>query len=111
MTAIIVYVSSLPSHSLPGDGSLSEQVLSNFAHIPAYAFLAFLWFRTFNQGATKNEFGFRIMIITGLVLFAISDEIHQSFVPGRFASISDLCLDVIGILLGFLAVNPITRMF
>jgi VanZ family protein len=34
------------------------------------------------------------------MLFAVSDEIHQSFVPGRTASFMDIGLDLIGILFG-----------
>lgn len=34
-------------------------------------------------------------ILAGLVLFAISDEIHQSFVPGRTASLMDIGLDLL----------------
>ncbi len=42
-------------------------------------------------------------MLAGLVFFAVSDEIHQSFVLGRTASFMDIGLDVIGIFLGFLA--------
>ncbi len=31
------------------------------------------------------------------VFFAVSDEIHQSFIPGRFADIYDVCADIIGL--------------
>ena len=34
------------------------------------------------------------------MLFAISDEFHQSFVPGRSASLMDIGLDLLGIVLG-----------
>jgi len=33
------------------------------------------------------------------VLYAISDEIHQSFVPGRWAKVPDLIADSVGILI------------
>ena len=41
-----------------------------------------------------------VMIITGILLFSVFDEIHQSFVPGRTSSISDIGLDLIGVLIG-----------
>jgi VanZ family protein len=34
------------------------------------------------------------------VLFALSDEWHQSFVPGRFFSMVDLASDSVGVSLG-----------
>jgi VanZ family protein len=42
-----------------------------------------------------------IRILTFLlgVLFAVSDEIHQSFVPGRNSSVYDLIADAIGLAL------------
>ena len=41
-----------------------------------------------------------ILILMGLVLFAVSDEIHQSFVPGRTASCMDVGLNIVSILFG-----------
>jgi len=43
------------------------------------------------------------LVLMGLILFAISDEIHQSFVPGRTASYVDVALNIVGILFGFYA--------
>ena len=31
------------------------------------------------------------------ILFAISDEIHQSFIPGRFSDFFDVCADIVGL--------------
>jgi VanZ family protein len=42
-----------------------------------------------------------MVILTGLVAFAISDEFHQSMVPCRTAATSDFVLDFIGILFGY----------
>lgn len=39
------------------------------------------------------------------VLYAVSDEIHQLFVPGRSGQISDVVLDSCGILFGVLFIN------
>jgi VanZ family protein len=38
-----------------------------------------------------------------VVLYAISDEIHQSFVPGRTPLVTDVAIDSIGGLLGMFA--------
>ncbi|MCK9484127.1 MAG: VanZ family protein [Candidatus Marinimicrobia bacterium] len=38
-------------------------------------------------------------IIVG-ILYGLSDEIHQFFIPGRISSIEDLVADALGILLG-----------
>ncbi len=94
----IVYMSSLPGHSLLGSGSLSEQIVSNLAHIPAYGLLTFLWLKTFDRKENKDGFLLvNALILIGLIIFAVSDEIHQSFVPGRSASFMDAGLDFLGI--------------
>jgi VanZ family protein len=99
---LIVYISSLPDHSLSGNGSLSEQIVSNLAHIPAYALLTFLWLKTFEKIRIGGLFsGKNALILIGPILFAISDEVHQSFVPGRSASFMDVGLDLLGIFFGF----------
>jgi len=38
-------------------------------------------------------------------IFGISDEIHQSFIPGRTAKFSDTLFDLFGIFIGFLVVK------
>ena len=74
----------------------TEAVISNLAHIPAFAVITFFWLRAF-MGASKAS---TYMIILGIFLFSVSDEFHQSFVPGRTPSISDIGLDLIGMLIG-----------
>ena len=93
-------MSSIPDKTLWGSGSLSEQVLSNLAHIPAYALLTFLWLKSFAGTESKSNIIAFSLTLAGLVLFAVSDEIHQSFVPGRTASFMDIGLDLIGIFFG-----------
>ncbi len=93
-------MSSIPGKTLWGNGSLSEQIISNLVHIPAYALLTFLWLKSFAGTESKNNIIAFSLILAGLVLFAVSDEIHQSFVPGRTASFMDIGLDLIGIFFG-----------
>ena len=40
------------------------------------------------------------LVVTAILVFAVSDEWHQSYVPGRVASLADLRLDAMGIALG-----------
>jgi hypothetical protein len=50
-------------------------------------------------------------IIPGLIAFivAIADEIHQAYIPGRNASITDVLLDVVGIVLAVIVIHQIRR--
>jgi len=101
ITLLIIYASSIPSRSLLVTGSLTERIISNLAHIPAYALLTFLWLKAFKRKNASHCFMANGLILVGLIIFAVSDEMHQSFVPGRFASLMDLGLNFLGILLGF----------
>ena len=81
--------------------ALSERIISNLAHVLAYASLAFVWFCAFGM----RQFGKRRNVLhplipVSLIVFAISDEIHRSFVPGRTASFMDVGLDILGISMG-----------
>jgi len=102
MTILIVYLSTIPDLVILKSGSRTDQILSNLAHIPAYGILTILWIKSFNGTlANRNYIFVNMIILAGLVFFSVSDEIHQSFVPGRIASIMDVGLDFGGILLGF----------
>jgi len=44
------------------------------------------------------------MVIITVILYAVSDELHQSFVPSRTASIVDVSIDVVGGILSQIAI-------
>ncbi len=49
--------------------------------------------------------------LLGCLLYAISDEVHQCFVPGRAGRAGDVIIDTLGALLGILLVMLIKRMY
>lgn len=44
-------------------------------------------------------------VVGFVILYAISDEFHQSFIPGRGASFRDVCIDTLGGISGVLIVK------
>lgn len=52
----------------------------------------------------------RILIIFFSLLFAISDEFHQYFIPGRSADIYDILADFTGILVSMLFYKKIEKL-
>lgn len=91
---LIFYLSSIPS--FPLDLSVAEyNWVSSIAHVLLYAVLTWLLIRAFMASglslAKSFAFGFLLSIIYGA-----TDEIHQLFVPGREAHISDWLLDLAG---------------
>lgn len=70
------------------------------AHLLAYAvmggvFARPLWFDT--RRTPGHVFSSAALLA---VLYGLSDELHQSFVPGRDASVGDAVADAVGALLG-----------
>lgn len=63
-----------------------------------YYFCGLIFYSTFNFEYRKLQ---KYSILTAL-LFAISDEFHQYFIPGRSAEFGDILADFTGIFLGFL---------
>lgn len=108
--AFIFYLSSIPDlrSSLPDFWDL---VLRKFAHAGEYAILAILLIRAIgiernspstklkswrSFGATAVGVGSVVTVLIIVALYAVLDEIHQSFVPGRVASLVDVVVDVMG---------------
>ncbi len=78
-------------------GDVAQDVLRTFAHFTEYAVLGFLMYNVL------YSFNVKFAPLTGItlsLLYAISDEIHQIFVPERAFQISDLTVDLGGIILG-----------
>ncbi len=93
---VIFYFSSLPelSSDLP---SAWDFILRKIAHAAEYAILTFLLLRAFFAHQIPIK---KALVLAALlaVLYAISDEYHQSFVFGREAAVRDVLIDSIGIL-------------
>ena len=75
--------------------------LDKLLHAAAYALLGFLFFRALAAG--RHDKSRNILLIISILftsLYGISDEIHQSFVPGRSAEVADVLADLAGGILG-----------
>lgn len=70
-------------------------VIKKTAHFIEYAILAFLYLRGFlgSGFSKKKSFIFALVLC---ILYATSDEFHQSFIPGREPRIRDVIIDTIG---------------
>lgn len=103
--AMFYWLSSLPGLPRPEDPALYSVFywvspsVQNILHIPAYAALAWSWHWALR--AWVRTFSALAICGCGIAsLYGIFDEWHQSFVPGRFASFTDVALDCAGALLG-----------
>ena len=70
-------------------------------HIAEYAIFGFLLARAAkNSSALRLRTNFRSFAVIFAVLYGLSDEWHQYFVPGRQAEMLDIIADGIGAFLG-----------
>ena len=88
---IISYLSLRPV-SQGYHGSIAQQAVFNFLHIPAYGLLFYLILRSFSSAGV----GAYLFSFTIAVLFGVINEYLQSFVPGRYASVTDALLNGAG---------------
>ena|SRR3989344_3057049 len=91
--ALIFYLSSIPDlkSALP---TVWDQVFRKLFHMVEFGVLCFLVY--ISVSGTRNAL--RIAVIVS-VLYAISDEWHQSFVAHRYPSVLDVGFDGVGIAL------------
>lgn len=88
---LIYYFSSIPDLQTPFS---FDYPLRKAAHMAEYAVLFALLRRA--QVGRSSAF-------IGCVLYAVTDEWHQTFVPGRVGAVSDVVIDAAGALTGLVA--------
>lgn len=95
---ITIFVMSSFVFGLGGTGELGTL---NLRFLPVvYHLLAFFCLSLFlTISITKGKLNFKLFTICFLlcVVYALTDEIHQFFVPGRFMNSQDIHLDILGI--------------
>lgn len=96
--ALIFYLSSIPhlGHGAEAHEWFKFNYFRESAHIIIYGILTFLmWYSIpkLDKNLSKK------IVLCGFlaILFAISDEIHQRFVPGRCGNAEGVLFDFIGI--------------
>ncbi len=95
LASVAIFIAShQPQIEFPDFGIFNLDKLLHFGAFLLYSLLL-MFFLVSNFNFNKR----RVLLITFVfaTLFAISDEFHQSFVPGRDASLYDLIADIAGI--------------
>ena len=89
-------------------GSLNDIVRTN-AHFFTYLVLGILMINTLRKSGVHGfqSLGMALLIC---VLYAVSDEVHQIFVPGRDAEVKDVLIDSAGASVGVLMYLVISRL-
>jgi VanZ family protein len=76
-----------------------NHVVRKFAHFGVYFVLGVLMMNALRTSGVIGFKGFLFSLIF-CILYAISDEVHQLFVPGRGAQVTDVMIDSLGSFVG-----------
>ena len=94
MSAIFAF-SSIPSTEMPNFG-LVDILVKKGGHALGYGLLALTYLRGLkgeNSEAVSRQLFIAWVLAT---LYSATDEIHQSFVPGRHPAVTDVIIDSVG---------------
>jgi undecaprenyl pyrophosphate phosphatase UppP len=104
---IVVALSIAPGVERPGDSIFAWLVVNTATpiqkamHLGVYALLALLWIWTL-QGIESLSVRYAVVLVITISLGATL-EWHQTNVPGRYGTLSDVLLNILGIIVGLIA--------
>jgi VanZ family protein len=91
--ALIFALSS--QDGVPQPRGLSSVMLPIVAHLALYGVLAILLLRVFQRGGRPTRSAM-VAAVVAAALYGVTDEFHQSYVPGRDSSVFDLFVNTVG---------------
>ncbi len=98
---VVVYMAAIFHVSSLSDAPIPDGVSDRSGHTLAYLLLAVLVVRAI-AGGLPARVGRRTATLSLVVTvgYGLTDEIHQMFVPGRFAELGDVYANTVGAVLG-----------
>jgi len=96
---LLPFLKTLAPSATPGQVEALHWLTRRLAHLSEYAILAALWLRALTRGRGLSPRNAGLMTLAISVAWAALDELHQSFVPSRSASVADVALDTVGALI------------
>ena len=105
----IFILSSVPGRNIP---ALPIPFFHKVVHFFEYSVLGTLWIKALAEGRSGTKL-FKLSILAWelVTIFALTDEWHQTFVPGRSGKLEDVYFDVICALVGILLCGLIRNKF
>lgn len=91
-------------------GEEGHNIFRKFAHFFEYSGLAFLVYNAFFRTRKEKRLS-PYMPYMVCVLYAVSDEIHQYFVPGRAGMLFDVGVDALGAFTGMAVFFMLAKTF
>ena len=87
-----------------------EVVVRKLAHFSIYTLVGFLLMSLFSTYELQERKRILFTLIIG-ILYAISDEIHQAFIPERGPQITDVMIDSLGVTFGIIIVLTLLKTY
>lgn len=87
-----------------------HRYLRKYAHFFVYLFLGSFLMNALMLSSVKGWKAFGIAVVVSFV-YAISDELHQYFVPGRIPLVMDVIIDTAGASVGILLYSGLNALF
>ena len=93
---IVPFLHSLFPHMAWETLLVIHQIIRKSAHFAEYFVFSLLILRGLRAGRKETHLGWALAAVAIVATYAALDEFHQSFVPGRGASVWDVLLDASG---------------
>lgn len=96
--------------SLEGQADTAHMIIRKLAHFTIYMIGGIIYinlFKTYNIKNTKSLL-YSTLVCT---IYAITDEVHQYFVPGRACMITDVMIDAFGAVFGCMVYLVILKIY
>ena len=92
--SVIFMFSTLPT-AKTSQFFLADFLVKKTAHLTEYGIFATLLYRALKEyGIDKRRAGYYAIVLA--IGYAVTDEFHQSFTPGREPTLRDVIIDTIG---------------
>ena len=105
-------ISGFLARLLKQDPEATSFLIRKCAHFTEYMFLGISLFLTIGEHLASSAILSRpvFLIAWGIgTFYALTDEIHQFFTPGRSCELRDMCIDSAGVLTGILLICLIRK--
>ncbi len=105
LMAAIFFLSAQPN--LSSGLGLIDLVGRKLVHMAEFGLLCFLWWRPLRTALEARRALAAAAAIA--ILYAASDELHQSFIEGRSGSPADVLIDTVGVALAAVLITRRSR--
>jgi hypothetical protein len=97
---LVIFILSSQSLGFLGTYNIWEYILRKIFHMFEYAVVAYLTYRILSEEERRHFYWNIFWTLAFTVLYAISDEYHQTFTAGRTGIYTDVLIDSAGALIG-----------